>query len=107
MKPYMAFSRGAGPGEGAVLVIANTARQAKSLVWRHCSCWNVDDWLDQAVRLIRNNEDILALADQEKLRANVPHVIDSPEECEKCEWWGVPLSESGLCESCSEWAETR
>jgi len=107
MKPYMAFSRGAGPGEGAVLVIANTARQAKSLVWEHCSCFNVEDWIDQSAILIRNNKGILALADQEKLRANVPHVIDNPEGCIKCECWGIPLSESGLCEICSEWEEIR
>lgn len=100
MKPYVAFSRGAGSAEGAVLVIANTARQARNLAWGHCL--NVEDWLDQSVLLIRNNEDILALADQEKVEANVPHVIDSPEGCTKCGMWGMPLSENDLCECCSE-----
>ena len=36
MKPYMSFSRSYGPQEGAFLVVANSAREAKKLAWKQC-----------------------------------------------------------------------
>ena len=99
MKPYMAFSRVEGPVEGAILVFSFTAKDARKLAWGWCL--NVDDWLDQAVRLIRDDS-IFSLADQGKLAANVPHIIDSPISCECCEMWGAGITKDGLCGNCNE-----
>lgn len=96
----MGFSREAGPEEGAVLIIANTAKQARKLAWQGCFL-GIDDWLDQAVRLIRD-ESALLLANQTKLKADEPHVVDSPLHCEACGWWGAGLTEDQLCGNCNE-----
>ena len=95
----MGFSRGAGPHEGAVLIIANTAKQAKRLAWGECL--NVDDWLDQAVLLIRDNR-VMLLANQERLEADEPHVIDSPLGCDACGYWGAGLTDDNLCGNCNQ-----
>ena len=99
MKPYMAFSRSAGSEEGAILVVANTAKEAKTLAWGRCL--NVEGWTDQGVRLIRDNSTLL-LADQQKVRHNIPHVIDDPLSCEMCGLWGAGLTEDNKCGYCGE-----
>jgi hypothetical protein len=101
MKPYMAFSRNDGPEEGAILVIANRAKDARLLAWRSGDCINVDDWLDLGVR--RVDMDNLALADQMKLVANIPHTVFSPAGCEICEYWGQGITEDNLCCRCNEY----
>ncbi len=99
MKPYMAFSREAGPQDGAILVIAGTAKEARKLAWQSRDCLNVDDWLDQAVLRIRNTH-VLALANQEKLHK--PHVVWNPLHCKACGLWGQGLTVDGLCGYCNE-----
>lgn len=100
LKPYMAFSRNAGPHDGAILVIAHTARQARLLAWQSGDCLNVEDWLDQAVLLLKGNSP-LVLADQTKLRSNEPHVIDCPAHCQECELWGCGITVDNLCAHCN------
>jgi hypothetical protein len=100
LKPYMAYSRYYGRQAGAVLVVANTAKEARRLAFGHCL--NVEDWLDQTVRLIRDN-DVLLLADQTKLKANRPHVVDNPAHCQACGLWGEGLTADGRCGYCNEW----
>lgn len=99
MKPYIAFSKAEGPQEGAVLVIANTVREAKKLAWGQC--WNVDEWIDLAVRLMRD-VGIMKLANQSKLTANEPHVVDSPLGCQSCGLWGAGVKSDGACCYCGE-----
>lgn len=102
MNPYIAFSRIEGPEEGAILVIANTARAAKRLAWGHC--WNVDTWTDQDIRLIRDRT-VLALADQGKLAVAQPHVIESPLSCQACGLWGMGVNlDDGTCCHCGKQA---
>ncbi len=101
MKPYMAFSRHDGPVEGAILVIANTAKEARWLAWQSGDCQNVENWLDQAVKLIRDKT-IMALANQDKLARNESHVVWSPVGCKSCGYWGAGITADNLCCECNE-----
>lgn len=103
LKAYSAFSREAGPEEGAILVIANTTREAKKLAWQSGACWNVDEWIDLATRLIKDDIYILSLADQKELRLGHPHIIDNPIGCDKCGMWGVEITIDKLCGNCNEY----
>lgn len=102
MKAYSAFSREVGPEEGAILVIAQSAKEAKPLAWKSGACWNVDGWTDLAIRLIRDDTHVLPLADQESLKLGEPHIIDSPFGCDKCGFWGAGITEDKLCGNCNE-----
>lgn len=99
MRAYMGYSRGMGPQEGAVLVIANTAREAKPLAWGAWGLFDVDEYTDIAIRWLRDDH-IMALADQKKLAADEPHVIDSPVGCKSCELWGCGVRNDGTCCYC-------
>lgn len=100
LKPYIAFSRDAGPHEGAILVIAHTAKQARLLAWQSGDCLNVEDWLDQAVLLLKGKSH-LVLADQTKLQSNEPHVIADPVGCQECGTWGGGITADNLCAHCN------
>lgn len=101
MKPYMAFSRAAGPTEGAILVIANTAKEARKLAYQSGECFNVEDWLDQSVRLIKDDT-VMALANPEKITSNEPHVVYDPIGCQNCGYWGSGITAENLCGNCNE-----
>ena len=101
MKPYMAFSRNYGPPEGAFLVIANNAREAKKLAWKQCPM-DFMEYIDLGIRLIRDDSAIL-LANQAKLETNQPHVVLNPIHCEACQQWGAGLAEDNLCGNCNEY----
>lgn len=101
VKPYMAFSRFDGPEEGAVLVLAQTAKEARRLAWQSGECLNVHDWIDLAVRWIKDAT-ITALANQDKLKASVSHVVGSPAGCDACGYWGVGVTLEGLCCRCNQ-----
>ncbi len=100
MKPYMAYSRANGPGDGAILIVAKNSRAARKLAWRS---GEYDGWTDLAVRLIRDGH-ALALADQIKLAAGVEHVIAEPLACESCHEWGHGVDEGGFCLRCGGFA---
>lgn len=100
LKPFMAYNRHEGPSEGASLVLAPNARAAKPLAWRYSGEW-YDDYTDLAVRLIRDGSDVLPLADQSKLAAGEPHVIDDPLSCQCCGQWGAGLTVDDLCGWCN------
>jgi len=103
LKMYMVFSSESGSGEGACLVFAHTTREAKRIAWTDCD-WEITDyWIDVGVRLIREeNENLYEEADQEKLKADIPHVISSPKACESCHLWGYELNDKGYCETCED-----
>ena len=100
MKAYAAFSREAGVQAGAVLVIANSVRQARTLAWPFVRYWNVEEWIDLAAHWLRDRQ-LLWLADQQKLALGTPHVIESPLACETCELWGCGITVAGLCCNCN------
>ena len=105
MKPYMGFSRCSGSREGACLVFAHSYIEARKYAHKILTSWSGDDnWFDTAVLLIRNSDHLFAEANQEKLAAGVPHVIECPKSCAHCETWGNPLfiDPNGelCCESC-------
>lgn len=102
LKAYMACSRAEGPVEGAILVIAHTWREARDMAWESGECFNVEDWLDQAVYVLRDPTRGLALADQEKLRMRIPHIVTQPAHCESCDAWGMGLDSDGACGNCGE-----
>lgn len=101
LKPYLAFSREAGPDEDAILVIAHNSVEAKKLAWRSGQVWNIDSWPELAIYLIRDN-DVMILADQNKIAIDQAHVIDQPAACENCDMWGAGIDANKLCNNCNE-----
>lgn len=102
LKPYMAYSRSAGAIEGAVLIFAHTLREAKKYAWNNSLLREFcDDWIDLGAYLIRDKPWLYDDANQEKLSAGIPHVVDDPRGCEVCETWGgSPIGRDGVCEEC-------
>lgn len=102
MKPYMIFSRGCGPEEGAALVFAHSAKEARKLAWKQ-SGLDFDDFIDMGIRLIHDTRYIFPLANQDKLKAGTPHIVDNPAACKACGYWGAGLTKDGLCGNCNEY----
>ena len=99
MKAYMAYSHIAGSSEAAVLVFANTAREAKKLAWGSIVCDFCDnDWTDLRVNQLKDMSWLF-----KEMRRNIPHVIDNPRSCDSCGFWGnSEIGDDGLCEGCRE-----
>jgi hypothetical protein len=92
----MGYSRIAGPEEGAILIFAHTAMEARRLVFpilMHCDI--CDDWLDAGIRRLKDEPWLYQDADQAKLAAWEPHVIEFPSACRVCETWGNGRSRGG------------
>ena len=105
MKPYMAFSRCAGSEAGAFLVFACSIKKAKKTAWPEArgALIGYDDYIDLAVTLIKQNiEYFRTLADPEKLKQKIAHVIDNPPVCQRCEMWGQRLGPNQLCGNCQK-----
>ena len=100
LKPYMGYSIGLGASEGAILIFAFTAKEAKKIGYRASIL--TDEYIDFAVRLMRNSPYLFKDADQEKLKSGMPHVIDNPTSCRHCESWGSEIGDDGLCQDCRE-----
>ena len=106
MRAYMIYSRFAGSEEGAALVFANSAKEAKKVGWQGIGCDLTDEYIDLGVRWLKGDNYLFEQANQKKLAAGIAHVINSPKSCAMCEMWGVsPLDEKGLCEDCQELEE--
>ena len=101
LKPYMGYSRAGGSAEGAVLIFAHTAREAKKYAFEELQGWYSDqEWIDVAIKKLKG-EHLYKEADQENLQKNIPHVIDCPKStCKQCECWGLELNEDGICSYC-------
>lgn len=96
---YMGFSRCAGPEEGAMLIFAHTAREARKIGYRY---WWEYEYIDFAVRRMRNCDWLYQEANILKLACDEPHAIDNPKSCSHCETWGgSPILEDGLCQNCT------
>lgn len=94
-RPYMVFDRTGGSQEGAILVFAYTAQQARIMGRSIVSDWTDCRYIDVAARRLGGCEH-LKLKDE-------PHIIDNPPTCSDCDlWFPEPLDENGRCEACAE-----
>lgn len=98
---YMGFSRAAGSEEGACLIFAHTAKEARKLAHRIIRGWYDDDWLDTAVRRLRKAPWLMLEADMTKLAEDTPHAIECPKTCPTCNQWGHEQID-GRCANCGE-----
>jgi hypothetical protein len=98
----MIFSRGVGPQEGATLAIASSAKEAKRLAWKR-SGLDFDDFTDLGILRLWDAGKVLPLANQEKLKAGIPHIVDDPVSCQVCHYWGAGLTSEGLCGNCNSY----
>lgn len=102
MNAYMGFSRSLGAHEGAVLIFAHTAREAKKVGWYAVCLFFTMEFTDMAVRRLRDSDWLFLEANQDKLTNDIPHVIDNPHTCKCCELWGrAEILDNGLCEDCN------
>jgi hypothetical protein len=93
MKMYMGYDAYNGPGEGAVLIFANTAREAKKLLWKQ-NLLEIETYFDVRACLIKDSPYL----EKEKLH-NLPHVV-IPEKS-TCKEWGIgKIGGDGLCDLC-------
>ena len=105
MKAYMGFDNLGGASEGAILIFAHTAREAKKVAWNdHSFIQDIcdGDYINLRVTLMKDCDYIFKEANQDKLKANIPHVIESPTVCKDCELWGEELNEAGYCQGCQD-----
>ena len=90
------------PEEGAVLVFAHNAKEARTFAWPVLSGWGVEEYIHVRANLLRGRDFLYEQADQVKLKADIPHVVDDPRVCDGCHVWGMELDERGRCEDCAE-----
>lgn len=100
LNTYMAYSRGAGARESAILVFAHNRREAKAIAWYPASEF-VEEYIDLAINRLHEPQ-LYENANAEKLAQGIPHVIDSPRSCKDCEMWGYHLNDDGICEDCEQ-----
>lgn len=103
MNTYMVFSGSLGSEQGAFLVFAHTAREARKVGWPYASFTLTDEYIDLAARRLRNKPWLYNEGDQAKLSQGKPHVIEDPTSCSQCFYWGVsPIGDDKLCNDCRE-----
>jgi len=83
--------------DGACLVFANTARQAKSIAWGVlCDWWDID-WIDVRAKWLQDKTHGYLRACS---KSDKPHSIESPPTCSVCELWGSGKLTDSVCVSC-------
>ena len=97
---YMGYSNYMGPEEGAFLIFARTAKEAKTVFWRGDAYLVCDDYIDVAVKKLWNCDWLYEDANQEKLKNNIPHQAE-PKVCYECGMWGHSPIVNGMCEGCA------
>lgn len=91
-----------GAYEGAVLIFSHTAREAKKIAWPAICTFFAMEFTDVGVQRLRDSDYLYSEANQDKLKNDIPHVIDNPHSCRRCELWGhAEILENGLCEDCN------
>lgn len=101
LNTYMGFSRSAGSEEGACLVFAYTAKEARKIA--HLVICDLFDgeWIDTAVRRLRDKPWLYDEANPVKLESDTPHFVECPIGCETCGMWGFERKD-GHCTNCDE-----
>ena len=104
MKMYMGYDDAAGSGEGAVLVFANDAKEAKNMAWEELQGWNFDtEYIDVRAKWLKESEYLRPFAESKG-----PHVVNNPPTCDNCEMWGISeLDKHGICSDCTQDAAKR
>ena len=102
LKPYMGFSNFSGSEDGAVLIFAHTAKEARVVGWIAGGDILTDDYSDFTANLLRNHEHLFACADQAKIKQDIPHMVMEPPFCAECGMWGDVIGADGLCDGCRE-----
>lgn len=100
LHPYMGYA--GEPSEGAVLVFAHTAREARKVAYDCVVGWCDCEFIDvRCTRLRDDPEYLLTLAHPAKLESDTPHCVDDPPSCDACEMWGGrPIPERNCCTNC-------
>lgn len=94
INPYMVFD--GDPAEGAALVFAKTAREARKLGFNALREWFDSEWINVRARRQREYQDYLM-----ELYDDGRAVIDDPPSCPVCEKWGSPIRDDGQgCDFC-------
>lgn len=89
------------PFDGAVLVFAHSFQEGNKIGYRTVRSWTDCDFIDVKGRRIWRDAWLKEhAADQKKLAAGEPHVIDNPPSCKGCELWFDELEDSGYCDTC-------
>jgi len=92
LKPYMGFMA-IGPEEGACLVFAHTAREAKKLAYPVvCEGWGAH-YTELRIRMLKSEPWLWKLNPN-----NVKCVIECPPTCRYCGFWGQEMMEG--CDVC-------
>jgi hypothetical protein len=103
LNAYMIFSRIGDSENGAALVFAHTAQEARVVGWRGIGSDLTDEYTDLAANRLRNKPWLFDEALAVKFANDEAHVIDDPKFCRTCERWGQsPIGEDGLCEGCRQ-----
>ena len=103
LNAYVIFSRNGDVENGAALVFAHTAQEARVVGWRGIGSDLTDEYTDLAANRLRNKPWLFDEALAVKFANDEAHVIDDPKSCRTCEWWGQsPIGKDGLCEKCRE-----
>jgi hypothetical protein len=103
LNTYMVFSRAIGPVEGAALVFAHSCQEARRVGWKGIGCELTDDYLDLGAKRLYKHDWLYIEGNPKKLWSDVPHTVDSPRTCSRCELWGQSIiGEDGLCEECRD-----
>lgn len=94
LNPYMVHD--GEPSEGAVLVLAHTAKDARRIGYPEVSSWTGAECTQiRAKRIRKHIEYLLSLATEPG-----PHCIDDVPTCHRCEVWGAPQLPGGGCDLC-------
>ena len=97
MRAYMVH--GGEPEEGASLVFANSAREAKRMGYYALTGFGLVDWyIDVRVKWLREGAEIHREKDE-------PHVIEAPASCWDCGLWyptWKPEGEDTTCPDCKD-----
>lgn len=104
MKLYIGFDIPGGCPEGACLIVAHTAKEAKKIGFSTVRSWYDTEWIDMGVRLLKEHTDYLIKTevDKDKFKAGISHVIECPKCCPHCEKWGGGEIVDGFCEYCKD-----
>ena len=96
MKMYMAYDNFQGCAEGACLVFANTAKEARKIAAGTIINWFGGEWINVRVKWLNEHEYLSRLSISDKA-----HVIENPNVCPRCELWGTGEVENGSCPECN------